>query len=216
METFLPSHIVSLPRIQIFLTTALWVIYSILGHHTPTNSPDSSCVSSEEEAPIRKPQKQSKHFTTFKSHQHDFPQYHSLPRKPRSLDIDRYLKVSPIKSSDTRHRIVNKPVESKDKPKDVSPEYISLPFLTTIPIKTENLKRFDRAKQSKLLFLPPIENSFRSISATPRQAVSGSVYVPFGYQKRNSLQRNVAEYNNARTLKSSLLTLFDHIPLSNR
>lgn len=191
------------------------LINSILGHLTPTNSPDLSCVSSEEEAPVRKPQKQNKHFTTRKSHQPDFPQYHSLPRKPQSLDIDRYLKVSPIKSSDTRHRIV-KPVEPKDKPKDVSPEYTSLPFLTTTPIKTANLKRFERGKQSKLLILPPIENTFRSISATPRQAVSGSVYVPFGYQKRNSLHRNMADYNNRRTLKSSLLTLFDHIPLSNR
>lgn len=132
-----------------------------------------------------------------------------MPRKSRNLDLDRYLKISSIKSSDTRQR---KPKIQLEKLKEThhydvsSLEFTSLPFITATPLKTNHRQRFERHKNGKMLILPPIDTTFRSISATPRQASSKSAL--FSNYKRNM--------SNQEGLKSDLMKLFDSIPISNR
>ncbi|CAG9768743.1 unnamed protein product [Ceutorhynchus assimilis] len=195
----------------------------ILGCNTPINSD----VDSEDEQVKIQPSPglkhaANRHLIANKKRPPELPpqdnptrRYNSLPRKPRSLEIDQYLKISSINSSDIRKRkypqaTVNRQ-PSNDLPLDLSPEYFSLPFITATPIKTQMRKPNNRARPPQMLILPPIDTSFRSISATPRQASSKSMFVNFNYPKGSSKQ----ETKTAK-LKSELMKLFDHIPISNR
>ncbi|XP_066248367.1 uncharacterized protein [Euwallacea similis] len=167
----------------------------ILGHCTPANSDTSS---NEEQKLTKNINKK----TAFKPARN----YHSLPRKPRSLEIDHYLKISSIKCSDLRQR--NPPQSVSKQKTQISSEYTSLPFL---PPKVQHQRRFERSKNA--VTLPPIENNFRSISATPRQTSSKSMFMPLDY-RQNRVKDGEGETD--LMIRKSLLKLFDHIPLSNR
>lgn len=208
--------------------------FSLLGHNTPTNSAENSDASSnfEDEISVEPPQQytsghrrvvfpgnRSSTITKRRSDQdvlNPVRNYHSLPRKPKSLDIDQYLRISSIKSPNVRKRKQNQQSvlvrQSREIMDDASPEFTSLPFIPATPLKNQTRKRNERNRPPKMLItLPPIENSFRSISATPRQASSKSLYVPLNYGRNSSKQGS-----QGSTLKSDLMTLFDHIAISNR
>lgn len=193
-------------------------LFSILESKTPTNSPEHSDASLLEEDRMENCiQTQSifsknrsseitkkKHENISKGPLNPVRDCNSLPRKLKSLEIEHYLKISSIPSSDSRQRI--KTGGSKDLVVDVSPECTSLPFIATTPLRAQLGRKIDRNKPSKLLILPPIDATFRSISATPRKASTKSMY-----GRLNSIN----ELRTAR-LKSDLMTLFDNIPSSNR
>ncbi|KAL1506403.1 hypothetical protein ABEB36_005773 [Hypothenemus hampei] len=182
---------------------ALWKRYFprvyILGVVTPTNSTENSDAgsSTDEENNIQKDVNKNVVFRrqaslsnklqmkTFSNDTHT-RDYSSLPRKSTNVEYSYHPEVS-VKSSDVRHRL----------------EYRSLPFITASPIKAcqETSK-----KSSKSLLLPPIENSFRSISATPRQASIRNKYITSSSKKNLEVAK----------LKNDLFKLFNNIPLSNR
>ncbi|ERL91900.1 uncharacterized protein LOC109541476 [Dendroctonus ponderosae] len=194
----------------------------ILGCKTPTNSPDQSDTSLPEEDRIENCiqtqsifPKNRRFVNTNQRHENisngvlnPVRYCNSLPRKLKSLEIEHYLKISSIPSSDSKQRTRTRDPrqDSKELVGDVSPECTSLPFIATTPLKAQCGRQIDRNKPSKLLILPPINAAFRSISATPRKAPSKSIY-----GRLNSIN----ELRAAR-LKSDLMTLFDNIPSSNR
>jgi len=205
----------------------------ILGHNTPTNSAensDASTASDEEgfpDPPHHQQQNLKQRYSGLSRNQialinkprsedvlNPTRNYNSLPRKPKSLDVEQYLKISSIGSSDTRKRkqhaqILNKQI-SRDFLGDVSSEYTSLPFISATSLKAQIRNKRNERNPPKMLILPPIENSFRSISATPRQASTKSMYVSLNYASKSRKESQAAK------LKSDLMKLFDHIPISNR
>ncbi|KAJ8930126.1 hypothetical protein NQ314_017091 [Rhamnusium bicolor] len=111
----------------------------------------------------------------------------TISHKPKSLDADKYLKISPIKNQLCERRLSSKSI-NRDIYKeysDTAPEYNSLPFIkvedssfskrNTASSRSQNRKNSSgpllRKKVENHFVLPPIVTSsqFRSISATPRQ-----------------------------------------------
>ncbi|XP_050305684.1 uncharacterized protein LOC126742876 [Anthonomus grandis grandis] len=200
----------------------------ILGSTTPTNSSQNSNGSSETEEEATKPNQtqnlsqesillgtqssfvnRRRHHPTF-GNPNSLRDWNTVPPKPKSLEINQYLRISSIKSPDTTNRKQVQSISKKDLLDDQSPEYISLPFITATSLHTQTKRKLQRNKPANSLVLPPIENTFRSISATPRQASSKSMFVSFNYDR----SRN--KVTQAAKLKSELMKLFDHIPITNR
>ncbi|KAJ8980753.1 hypothetical protein NQ317_013758 [Molorchus minor] len=114
----------------------------------------------------------------------------TISHKPKSLDTEKYLKISPIKSqvSINDRKSSSKSMLNRELCKeysDVLPEYNSLPFIKIEELDFSNngiASGFQYRKSSsekyrkkidKHLILPPIVTSsqFRSVSATPRQGI---------------------------------------------
>lgn len=111
----------------------------------------------------------------------------TISHKPKSLDTDKYLKISSIKNQSNERRLSSKSLLNSDTNKDYSDttlEYNSLPFLKVEEVEfskrntsssLQNRKNFTlelfRKNEENHLILPPIvtPNQFRSISATPRK-----------------------------------------------
>jgi len=205
---------------------------SILGQVTPTNSPDISDASSGSESEnnsdsegedsttemdfkqsakannLSIPTKKSPYTSSKKLEKVEAQpkKYHPLMHKPRSLEIEKYLKIFSLKTPDTaKRKEINQ--QTSKKPyinEDATAQCFSLPYISATSKKTWERRQPDK-QLPKFLSLPPIRNDFRSISATPRHASSKSMYdVHF---KDSSAQIRLTQ---------DLMKLFDHIPKTNR
>ncbi|XP_076253288.1 uncharacterized protein LOC143191789 isoform X2 [Rhynchophorus ferrugineus] len=194
---------------------------SILGYKTPSNSLENSEASSEsddEQSTVainsNSTQLTSSNKTKRKNEQVIQKILHrkgqTIHPKPKSLDIDKYLRISSIKSPYLDRKKDSVPTPSvKDAHRLSEPsEYISLPFITNA-LKAETSHHKQPKPVSKLI-LPPIINNARSVSATPRQSSTKSMFVRLNFEKDIKAKEAQME------LKSDLLKLFEHIPVSNR
>ncbi|XP_076253289.1 uncharacterized protein LOC143191789 isoform X3 [Rhynchophorus ferrugineus] len=177
---------------------------SILGYKTPSNSLENSEASSEsddEQSTVainsNSTQLTSSNKTKRKNEQVIQKILHrkgqTIHPKPKSLDIDKYLRISSIKSP------------YLDRKKDSVPT----PSVKDAHRLTETSHHKQPKPVSKLI-LPPIINNARSVSATPRQSSTKSMFVRLNFEKDIKAKEAQME------LKSDLLKLFEHIPVSNR
>ncbi|CAH1959338.1 unnamed protein product [Acanthoscelides obtectus] len=94
--------------------------------------------------------------------------------KPKSFDMDKYLKVLPIRKPSSQSLLERlMPRELSDSP----PEFSSLPFIEVIhsPLKSSSKTRKQRhlqvsGRNNSRIVLPPINSQFRSVSAAPKKA----------------------------------------------
>lgn len=100
--------------------------------------------------------------------------------KPKSLDVDQYLKVSPLVQNKRKHSSKSLLIREHS---SESPDYSSLPHIkidSLPPLKLQKSsqqikkKPYSKAvvgKNTNHLILPPIENDYRSISAIPSENI---------------------------------------------
>lgn len=112
----------------------------------------------------------------------------TISHKPKSLDTDKYLKISSIKNQFNERRLSSKSPLNRDVNNDycdTTLEYNSLPFLkveepefskrnvisSNMQSRKNSTVELFRKNEENRLVLPPIvaPNQFRSISATPRK-----------------------------------------------
>ncbi|XP_018573861.1 uncharacterized protein LOC108912917 [Anoplophora glabripennis] len=111
----------------------------------------------------------------------------TISHKPKSLDTDKYLKISPIKNQFNERRLSSKSLLNGDVKDyaDTTLEYNSLPFIkveepefskrnvasSNLQSRKNSTVELFRKSEGSHLVLPPIvtSNQFRSISATPRK-----------------------------------------------
>ncbi|XP_030758909.1 uncharacterized protein LOC115884459 [Sitophilus oryzae] len=196
----------------------------ILGYKTPSNSLENSEESSASDDEVQTNNVKNKYgkiylrnLNKIKNEQQMqnllYQKGQMLANKPKSLDIDQYLKISAIKSPYlNRSKQDAQSVITTDRfDVNTSLESISLPFITATPLKSQPRRPIKQQQRTvSKLILPPIMNRLRSVSATPRQSSSKSMFVCLNFEKDAKAKQAQME------LKSDLMKLFETIPISNR
>lgn len=127
--------------------------------------------------------------------------------KPKSLDIDQYLKVSPAvhnKRKQSSKSLLNKHI-SRESP-DNHPEYSSLPHIKIESLPSLKLQKSSQHIKKKMysktgrndnrLILPPIDrDQFRSVSALPSENFKtlSTLSVNLNYKQKLSKKKHSSE-----------------------